>query len=246
MIVFLIANTILTTILWIRSVHHPDGPPIADRGKFLTDQLNFDSLQREQFEIIKADYFNRLDELKEKEHQLKDEFFDLIKTDSVSNDVIINKARATAALKFQIDTMMLKHFIKIKSICNKQQIESLNKVIDNLAKQPNPFPGRRPLSDSQNHFIGPNQKDNDAAIERNSNRRPLPPNRNNDFHRPPPPDLMEEFGNENNPDFNSNQRPPHPRPPKRPEGFPDRRPGDKDFKGEMPDGPPPPGPPPVN
>jgi len=208
-------------------MHDDNRPPKTSRGKFMMNQLDFDSSQRKQFDIIKTDYFNRMDDLKEQEHQLKDEFFDLIKSDNVSNDLIIEKAKAAAAIKFQIDTMMVNHFRKIKSICNDKQIESLYKVIDNFAKQPAPFPERKLFADSL-HKMNPsfpkNEVDSNNVFPKVRN---FNPDDNRRFRRPPPHDVMEAFDNENNHDSDPNHRPPHPRPP--------RRPGGRDF----PDGPPP-------
>ncbi len=238
MMVLLLANTVLTSVLWFKSSRHKVRPPMALRGKFLIDQLNFDSSQNKQFDLIKTDYFSRMDELKEKEHELKDEFFDLIKSDNVSEQLIMEKANATAAIKFQIDTMMVNHFRKIKSICNEKQIKILFKVIDNFAKQ-TPFPARKPFADSLNKLnpsLPYNEVNSNKAFPKDRNFNPEEKRR---FRRPPPPDLMEAFDNDNPHDGDPNQRPPHPRPPKRP------RERDHEGEGDFPDGPPPPGPPPV-
>ena len=236
MMVLLLANTVLTSILWFKSSRHKERPPMALRGKFLMDRLNFDSSQRQQFEAIKTDYFKRMDQLKEEEHQLKDELFDLIKSDNVSIETIAAKAKATASIKFQIDTMMVNHFRKIKSICNEKQIKTLYKVIDNFAKQA-PFPARKPFKDTSQKehqtFVELNEDSNHAV----ANEKEQNPDRKRRFRRPPPPDLMDAFDNDH-PHDDPNQRPPHPRPPKRPR--------DRNHEGNFPDGPPPPGPPPFD
>jgi hypothetical protein len=232
-IVLLITNAVFTSILWFKSNNRPGFPPNHGRGKFLMDQLNFDSSQRMQFNAIKSDYFNRMDELIEKEHQLKDDFFQLLQSDNVSDEDILSKAKQTTDLKLQIDTMMMNHFLKIKSICNKDQVEALFRFVDNFAKQP--FPGRRTFQNKQDSFVSSQrvvESSDDLILPRQSTPRKR--GEHHPKHRMPPPRFMEGDNRENNPDFH---RPPHFRRPRREE--------DKGLREDFPDGPPPPGPPPI-
>jgi Spy/CpxP family protein refolding chaperone len=235
MIVLLITNAVFTSILWFKSQNKHRVPPNHGRGKFLMEQLDFDSAQRRQFKAIKSDYFNRLDDLIEKEHQFKNDFFQLLQSENVSNEAILSKAKQTADLKLQIDTMMMNHFLKIKSICNKDQVEALYKFVDNFNKQPFPFPRRRTLQNQQDSFVSTQQAvDSSADLSIPTQSAPMNRGNNRPKHRMPPPEFMEEFNRDKNPDFH---RPPHPRPP--------RREYEKGNRDDFPDGPPPPGPPPM-
>lgn len=207
-IILLIANTVFSSILWFSINHRPNPFNPHSRGQVLLDELHPDSLQKKKIQSLMSEHFVKLDALKEKEKDAKSAFFSLLLTDTVSLATVLNYAEHAAAITIEIDTMVYNHFTKMRSLCNPDQKEKLDRVIQRILIKSegmermdhpagrNDFHEQHPAASRQKNQIN---ESNDFGNE----LPPPPPPRH---HRMPPPQEMQEH------------RRPHDR---HPEEFPD-------------------------
>jgi hypothetical protein len=138
-ILFLIVNTIFTTVLWFRINRQENlhGPRSRQKmGEQLFEKLGFDSTQIIKYNALVSDHFEKMDQLKEREHQAKDNFFSLINLDTVNEQEILKLAHESALINETIDTLTLNHFRRVKSICNPAQQEKLGSLFSELFLRP--------------------------------------------------------------------------------------------------------------
>ena len=234
-VVLLIANTILTSIMWLkmnRNLHgHQRFSPPPERGAFIIDELGFDSMQTLQFRKISDEHFKKLDELKEKEHQLKDKFFSLFKSDTASKEIVLYYASQSANIQMSIDTLNYTNFQRIRAICNEEQKLKFFEIIQRIFMSPPPEnQGLRPMpidekssgkKDSFSNERTPRLLQNDRPGNRNNNESFVPPHRPEgapdgpppgfrEGHRPPPPPRHGERPDFNRGDFHEDGPPPRP------------------------------------
>jgi hypothetical protein len=131
-LILLIANTVFSSVLWFRSNHHPRPVPPPPRGQILIDELQPVGEQKELIQSLMSEHFDKLDALKDKEHKAKSVFFSLLLKDTVSVAAILNYAEHASNISLEIDTMVFNHFNKLRSLCNPEQKEKLDRVIQRI------------------------------------------------------------------------------------------------------------------
>ncbi len=225
----LLANTIFTSILWLRPNHPPsrneEHYQRPSRGQFLIDQLGLDSNQQKIFIPAFVQHQMQMDSLRQIQLHAKKDFFSLLKSDTASPVTVDFYAKKTAAISMEIDTVIFNHFKKLKSICNPTQLEKLNYFIENdfLNQQSNPRPQHR-----ENDNADTNQLEADTHSKDNLKKNNIRSIEERPRHHPP-------FRDDGPP-------PPYGRPPGPPPGeHPPHRPhdGPPSMNGRPP-GPPPP------
>ena len=202
-LILLIANTVFSSVLWFSINHHPQirpNPPVP-RGHYLLEELHPDSAQKIQLHAMMTTHFVRMDSLKEQEHSAKNAFFSLLLTDTASVTTILNYAEHASKIQFEIDTMLFNHFYKMRSMCNPEQKEKLDRLIQRILiksdvahsdDQPAPFErdNSKQHNDPEKSVEKDFDKSNDDREEmsphpRSNHRMPQPPPPN-DHHRRPP------------------------------------------------------------
>ena len=173
--VLLLANTIFTSILWLRP-HHPSSRneehfQRPTRGQFLIDQLGLDSNQQKVFIPAFEQHQLQMDSLREIQMHAKNDFFSLLKSDTASPVTVDFYAKKTAAISMKIDTVIFNHFKKLKSICNPTQLEKLTYFIENdfLKQQSNPRPQHRENDVADTNQLEADTHPNDDNLKKNNN-----------------------------------------------------------------------------
>ncbi len=194
--VLLIANTIFTSILWLRpnqpSMSNEDPLQRPGHGQFLINQLGLDSNQQKIFIPAFEQHHMQMDSLREIQMHAKNDFFSLLKSDTASQVTVDFFAKKTAAISMEIDTVIFNHFKKLKSICNPTQLEKLNYFIENdfLKQQSNPRPQNRENEATDTKQLEADKHSNDDNLKKHNNDpieggpRHHPPFRHDG---PPPP-----------------------------------------------------------
>ena len=132
-LILLIANTVFSAVLWFRMDHHPPKP--QPRGQYLLDEVQPDSTQETKIHALMSEHFRKMDLMKEKEHDAKAAFFSLLLTDTASVSTILSYAEHAATITLEIDTIVYNHFNAIRAICNPEQKEKLDRVIQRILIQ---------------------------------------------------------------------------------------------------------------
>ncbi|CAN5303172.1 hypothetical protein BH09BAC2_BH09BAC2_04780 [soil metagenome] len=136
------------TALAIFFSHNKSPDPEAKGGPvyFLDKQIGFDSAQKIKIEALTKEHRQQSGIIRRRIGESKDYFFSFLKgndstgtnTDSVL-DVIVADQR-------QLDKLAFQHFKKIRSLCNPQQQEKFDEVIEQTMRSvmPPPPPGNAP------------------------------------------------------------------------------------------------------
>jgi Spy/CpxP family protein refolding chaperone len=224
-LLLLTANIVTLALLWTNKKPDrerfnplpPQQPPGGQVFEFISHELKLDSAQQETYKKLREEHQSQVRPVQDSIGKAKDSFFDLLKQENVSDSLVESYSKKIGNLEQQRDVFNFRHFQKLRAICNKEQKNKFDSIIQQALQQMAPPRGSRP-------GVG---KDRPGPERRNDG--PLPrPGMNPDERRPPPPDGMRPAGD----------RPP-PRPGDGPP--PGMRPGEGPPPGMRPgDGPPPP------
>ena len=98
--------------------------------------LNFDSQQKEQFEIIKDKHFAEVTPIRDSIKIIKSELFDYIKQDKPDPKIIEEKMNLLANKIKENEEKTLKHFTEIRAMCNEEQKTIFdNDILERFKKQ---------------------------------------------------------------------------------------------------------------
>ncbi len=106
--------------------------------------LNFDSKQKEQFEVIKDKHFAEVTPIRDSIKIIKSELFDYIKQDKPDPKIIEKKMNLLASKIKENEEKTLKHFTEIRAMCNTEQKHVFDNDILERFKNQDPNGGGRP------------------------------------------------------------------------------------------------------
>lgn len=116
----------LATLLW-----RPEGPPPPDRerqGTFLGRQLGFDQEQMAQFRKLRQQHFEQTRALNRAMQENKRRMIGEVAKNPADTAAAFALTREIGMQMRQIDSLLIKHYLEIKSICTPEQQERLGKV----------------------------------------------------------------------------------------------------------------------
>lgn len=141
---FLTAAVILLVILNAATLYflfngHGKKPPVRNGGRpfseFISKQLNFDSAQSAQLQLLRDKHKTELDNLRKEDKVLHDSLFAFVKRgdmDSVKIDSFLNRISVN---KKEFELAFIHHFAQIRSLCKPEQLDLFNKMIDQMMKR---------------------------------------------------------------------------------------------------------------
>jgi len=162
-VLLLLANIGTLVFFWIGRMKNNSA---QDRQaiEFLIGQLKFDKAQQEQFELLVAEHRSLSGKLRKEIGQSKEEMFSLLKSDQITDSMIQAAVKKVSVKTESLDRVTLDHFQKVRSICNNEQKQKFDEILDQLTRiMGNPRPPGGPM---RNH---------DG-----------PPRDRSDYHIPPP------------------------------------------------------------
>lgn len=149
-LLLLTANIATLALLWTTrtnkqpSVHFP--PPGGGRAvfEFLTNELQLDSSQQIAYARMRDEHQAGARRLQENIRQAKDAMFALLKQANMADSLVSVYSHQAAEAQQELDAFTFRHFQKLRAICNKEQQEKFDKVIqDALHQMGGPPPGRQ-------------------------------------------------------------------------------------------------------
>ncbi len=152
-----VLNIALLVSLWCGRPHHKmrEGMPheMGERGgpgkpsDILIHELNFSPEQAKQFEVLREEHHKAVEKLMDEGHTLRDNFFELLKTDSVNEPMITVRAALISENQRGIELATFNHFQKVRAICNAEQKKHFDEIINDVLKHmggPHGRPGQGP------------------------------------------------------------------------------------------------------
>lgn len=133
---FLITANIFTlALLWSnRKTEKEESkmpPPQSQVFEFITRELNLDSTQQIAYKLLREEHQQALRPLQDSIREAKDEFFDLLKQPSVTNEEIDRCNTKISFVEERLNLVNFTHFQKLRQLCTAAQ----QKTFDGLIKE---------------------------------------------------------------------------------------------------------------
>jgi len=137
-ILLVIINCVLLGSLWFTKYHisppppppHLSGPP-QRANEYLIKELKLTPAQIKQYDTLRNDHFEKTRALNDQNRQLRDAYFENIKTPVLNTKLVDSLQNKIAANTITLDNITLVHFRKLRSILDKNQQTKFDKIIAN-------------------------------------------------------------------------------------------------------------------
>lgn len=96
----------------------------------LTELLKLDVKQQAAYEQLKKAHRDSINVLMKESHEMRNRFFDQLKTDSVDYGKVATYATAISAYGEDIEMLTFEHFRKVREICTTEQKKVFDEVIN--------------------------------------------------------------------------------------------------------------------
>jgi periplasmic protein CpxP/Spy len=107
----------------------------------LVEELKLTPEQVKQFETLKDDHKEKIKELMKTGHELRNSYFDLLKSDPVDQKTVSDKAAAIAANQQSIELATFEHFQKVRQLCTPEQKKHFDDIINEVLRAMAPHGG---------------------------------------------------------------------------------------------------------
>ncbi|MES2809536.1 MAG: periplasmic heavy metal sensor [Bacteroidota bacterium] len=120
-----------------------DGPPYAP-NTYLIKELKLTAAQQDAYETMRKNHFAATQRINRETRELKDQFFDNIKTEQLDTASALAIQTKINALQLSLDTTTLFHFRQLRKILTANQQEKFDQVIKNALRMMSGPHGRPP------------------------------------------------------------------------------------------------------
>jgi cytoskeletal protein RodZ len=136
-VLLVLANILTLGFYWAGRIHlMKEGSP----KEFLASQLNFDENQKKQYFDLAEEHHENAQKIREKIKLSKDALFDLLKQPNVSDSTERAAAKTVGINLEELDLYTLKHFKKVRALCNQEQKEKFDAIIHQITGAVNDQP----------------------------------------------------------------------------------------------------------
>jgi hypothetical protein len=149
-VLLLLANSIAMGMYWWQQYNNsPQAANAKDNqgaSAFLKEKLGFDSTQLVAFQALQQTHRQAIRAVKDSMHLAKDQFFNLLEKDSVTEQELIDGASLAANKQIQLDRITFDFFKSIQALCRPDQKIIFRDIIKEALRimgRPAPPPGGR-------------------------------------------------------------------------------------------------------
>lgn len=152
-VVLLLANTVTMVIFWWREKEPPqnvNNRPKREVVAFLVEALKMTPEQRIQLESLREKHRRTVPNLRATIDEQKEQFFSLIKADTVTNAVMDSLWMGVAMAEKEFEKGVLLHFREIRAVCDPEQKKAFDQLVFEALRMMKPGggkPGGRPEDD---------------------------------------------------------------------------------------------------
>lgn len=111
-----------------RDFHAPPPGP----KEFLIAKLQLDEEQQKVFETLRKEHFDQMRVLQENIRSEKDEMYDLLKSDNPDTTATYGHIAQIMREEEQLERITFEHFRKVRAICNDDQKQHFDAIIDRV------------------------------------------------------------------------------------------------------------------
>ncbi len=130
-ILLLTGNTASIVIFWLGK----NKQSIVTKGtpkEFLIKELQLNSRQQEELELLMVRHREETPELRKKIRQAKKDFFDLLKQQNITDSNLQAAAKNVSLSIEQLDLFTFEHFKKIRELCTPEQQDKFDRIIQQV------------------------------------------------------------------------------------------------------------------
>lgn len=110
-------------------------PPNGQVFEFISNELNFDSTQREAYRQLRDKHQDGKKPIEENIQKAKDDLFSLLKKGKVDSSEIWAAAKRASEATMQMDLFTFEHFQKVRGLCNTVQQPKFDSIIKDVLKK---------------------------------------------------------------------------------------------------------------
>ena len=145
-LLLLTANIVTLALLWTNK--QPTGKPVeaSPPGRafeFITRELKLDQAQQDAYSKLRDEHQASVRPLQDSIRKAKDKFFALLQEENVSDSIVQEYSKKIGELEQRRDVFTLRHFQKLRAMCNKEQQSRFDSIIQEALRRMG-GPGRPP------------------------------------------------------------------------------------------------------
>lgn len=149
-VLLLVANSIAMGMYWWQQYNNSAQATSAKDNQgasaFLKEKLGFDSAQLLAFNELQQKHRQSIRAVKDSMHFAKDQFFNLLEKDSVTEQELVDRASLAANKQIQLDRLTFDFFKSVQALCRPEQKIIFREIIQEALRimgRPAPPPGGR-------------------------------------------------------------------------------------------------------
>lgn len=132
--VLVVLNILMLVQNFMKPPMHHGMPPHEGPAAKIKEDLGLTDDQMKQFEVLKDDHQKAMRELHEQGRTLRDNYFDLLKSDSADVNLKSEIEKRIAENQLQIENITFDHFRKVRALCSEEQKVKFDHVIGNILR----------------------------------------------------------------------------------------------------------------
>jgi periplasmic protein CpxP/Spy len=139
-LLLLTANIVTLAILWInkktdRGERELLPPPTGQVFEFLTNELKLDAAQQEAYKKLRDEHQAGQRSFQENIGKAKDNFFELLQQTNVTDSTLQLYSKKVGEFEQQRDIFTFRHFQKLRALCNKEQQNKFDNIIQEVLRR---------------------------------------------------------------------------------------------------------------
>ena len=137
LVVMVLLNIFTITYLWIGKPSYGGEPHTFQEGgpfRFLSEKLHLTSDQISQYETMRDEHHSKMVDFQMHSSHLRNDFFKLMQAMPIDSSKVIQYSDSLAKDQKQIELITFYHFLKLRSICTREQQKIFDGVIGDALK----------------------------------------------------------------------------------------------------------------
>jgi Spy/CpxP family protein refolding chaperone len=123
-------------------------PSPATPKQFIIDKLDLSEEQQKIFEELRKEHFEEIDRLQASIIDEKEAMYDLLKSNTPDTIATYNHMATMMRDEERLERLTIEHFRKVRAICDDEQKQHFDVIIDKIMKMTNKTHRRQPLHES--------------------------------------------------------------------------------------------------
>jgi protein CpxP len=138
--ILLVTNIITLAVFWLNKKPRKDNnsQQRPRMGKFIVDQMKFDSTQEASYWIMRDSMMNKQRPVWDSIRSAKMRYFELVNQPGVSDSLLHARADEVMAYQKKLDSITLRHFQLVRTLVHPDQVQKFDTVIQEIVNRMTP------------------------------------------------------------------------------------------------------------